>query len=186
MSDSAEAVAAVAAMRAAYLADERECMSELAVSARLTNEREARIRARAIALIAAVREAPPSGGIDAFLQEYDLGTREGIALMCLAEALLRIPDAATADRLIRGLLLEGEWDRHRGRSPSFLVNASTWGLMLGGRMMRALSPDEGAALIRNLAGRIGETALRTAMRAAMKILGADFVLGETIAAALQR
>ncbi|MBC7943769.1 MAG: bifunctional proline dehydrogenase/L-glutamate gamma-semialdehyde dehydrogenase PutA [Burkholderiales bacterium] len=175
-----------AALRSHYLADEASCVVSLLPEARLDEATAQRVRERAISLITAARRTPVRGGIDAFLQEYDLGTREGIALMCLAEALLRIPDAATADRLIRGLILEGEWDKHRGRSPSFLVNASTWGLMLGGRMMRVLSADEGSALIRNLAGRIGETTLRAALRAAMKILGADFVLGETMESALQR
>src|SRR5688572_30357135 len=174
------------AIRAAYLADETACLEALLKAAALEQALQRKVQERALDLVRQVRETPMRGGLDAFLQEYDLGTREGVVLMCLAEALLRIPDSATADRLIHGLVLQGEWDQHLGKSDSFLVNASTWGLLLTGKIIRALSREEAGALINKLASRLGDAALRSAMRSAMAILGAEFVLGETIEQALSR
>ena len=127
-----------AAIRAAHRADEAACVAELLELAAVDDRTRARIRARALELAGRVRRAGGDQlGVEAFLHEYQLSTREGVMLMCLAEALLRIPDAETADRLIRDKLSAGDWARHLGRSGSLLVNASTWGLMLTGRLVRA-------------------------------------------------
>jgi RHH-type proline utilization regulon transcriptional repressor/proline dehydrogenase/delta 1-pyrroline-5-carboxylate dehydrogenase len=172
------------AIRAAFLADETRSVEALLNEAALDAALTERVQTLALDLVREVRESPTRGGLDAFLQVYDLGTREGVVLMCLAEALLRIPDTATADRLIQSLVLQGNWEKHLGKSESLLVNASTWGLLLTGRIMRALSGEEARTLVKKLASRLGDAALRTAMRSAMQILGAEFVIGETIADAL--
>ena len=127
-----------------------------------------------------------AGGVDSFLHEYGLSSREGVLLLCLAEALLRIPDAATADRLIAGTIGSGDWGRHLGQSSSLLVNASTYGLMLTGRVID-WGEGEGntpAGMIQRLIGRSGEPVIRQALRQAMRILGGQFVLGQTIVEAL--
>lgn len=126
--------------------------------------------------------------LDAFLQEFGLSNQEGIALMCLAEALLRIPDDETADRLIAEKLASGNWDSHAGRSDSLFVNASTWGLMLTGRLVEL--PDEVRGntngWLRGLTQRASEPLVRQALRRAMKIIGSEFVVGRNITEALQR
>jgi RHH-type proline utilization regulon transcriptional repressor/proline dehydrogenase/delta 1-pyrroline-5-carboxylate dehydrogenase len=128
------------------------------------------------------------GGIDAFMHEYGLTSEEGIILMCLAEALLRIPDAETADKLIAEKIGGGQWDRHFGASDSLFVNASTFGLMLTGRVVRlgADSRRGPAAALKRLVARSGEPVIRQALRQAMKILGDNFVLGRTIQEAIAR
>ena len=127
-------------------------------------------------------------GVEAFLHEYSLSTREGIMLMCLAEALLRIPDAETRDRLIRDKLSFGDWARHLGQSESLFVNASTWGLMLTGRLVRVDLEQESEAGTRftRLAQRLGEPVVRQAILQAMRVLGRHFVLGQTIETAIRR
>jgi len=126
--------------------------------------------------------------LDAFLQEFGLSNQEGIALMCLAEALLRIPDNDTADRLIAEKLTSGNWDSHSGRSDSLFVNASTWGLMLTGRLVEL--PDElrrnANGWLRQLTQRASEPLVRQALRRAMKIIGSEFVVGRSIEEALHR
>ena len=125
-------------------------------------------------------------GLDAFLRQYDLSSQEGVILMCLAEALLRIPDDETADRLIADKLKAGDWASHLGDSQSLFVNASTWGLMLTGRIVR-LDPGDVAApagAMARVVGRMGEPVVRTAMRQAMRIMGHQFVMGRSIAEAL--
>jgi RHH-type proline utilization regulon transcriptional repressor/proline dehydrogenase/delta 1-pyrroline-5-carboxylate dehydrogenase len=136
-----------------------------------------------------VRSRPaPSLGIETLLQEYELTTAEGIALMCLAEALLRIPDADTANRLIRDKLAHADWQKHSGNSPSVLVNAATWGLALTGRLLREEDLAQAglsAALLRIVA-RQSEPLMREAMETAMRIMGRQFVMGRTIDEALKR
>ena len=146
----------------------------------LTNGRELVRAARARA-----SERTP---LDAFLQEFGLSNPEGIALMCLAEALLRIPDDATADRLIAEKLGEGDWERHAGRSESLFVNASTWALMLTGRFVELPGTLRGNAgeWLRGLSRRLGEPVVRAALRRGMQIIGAEFVVGRTIGEALAR
>ncbi len=173
----------------AYVADEAVTVAQRINQAQLDTPTRTRIFERARTLVQALRDDPASRrGLDAFLQEYDLSNEEGVVLMCLAEALLRIPDADTADRLIREKLAKGQWDQHLGQSGSALVNASTWGLMLTGRLIR-LAPAtrrDPVALFRNLIARGGEPLVRLAMREAMEIIGHQFVLGETIEQALER
>jgi RHH-type proline utilization regulon transcriptional repressor/proline dehydrogenase/delta 1-pyrroline-5-carboxylate dehydrogenase len=176
-------------IRAAHRADEATCVAELLELAAVDDPTRTRIRARALQLAERVRHAGGDQlGVEAFLQEYRLSTREGIMLMCLAEALLRIPDADTADRLIRDKLSAGEWSRHLGRSGSLLVNASTWGLMLTGRFVRAdlEQNDDAGAWLARLIQRLGEPVLRQALLQAMRVLGRHFVLGQTIEQAIRR
>ena len=156
--------------------------------ASLPTPQAAAVGARARELVTAIRERQSrAGGVDALLSQYDLSSSEGIVLMCLAEALLRIPDSATADRLIADKLGAADWAAHLGESESLFVNASTWALLLTGRFVRperiAQSP---AAFLQRLIDRIGETVVRSALRQAMKILGQQFVMGETIEDALRR
>ena len=126
--------------------------------------------------------------LDAFLQEFGLSNQEGIALMCIAEALLRIPDDATADRLIAEQLATGDWSAHSGKSESLFVNASTWGLMLTGGILE-LDPtikSDAAGWIKKLTRKAGEPLVRLAVRRAMRIIGGEFVVGRTIEEALDR
>ena len=119
-----------------YLADEDEVMREIVELARVDEDTRTRIRETAERLVRAVRDnRGVKGGLDAFMKQYDLSSQEGVVLMCLAEALLRIPDSETADKLIADKLLAGNWQDHLGTSGSMFVNASTWGLMLTGRII---------------------------------------------------
>ena len=126
--------------------------------------------------------------MESFLHQYDLSTQEGVLLMCVAEALLRIPDAATADRLIRDKLSRGDWRKHLDQSGSFLVNASTWGLMLTGKLTQidADAARDPAAWYERVAARAGEPVVRLALRQAMKLMAEQFVMGRTIGEALER
>ncbi len=172
-----------------YRADESAVVDELIAVARLPTEVVERITERARALVAAVRRRRiGGGGLDAFLHEYELSTREGVVLMCLAEALLRIPDADTADRLIRDKLGPADWERHLGHSESLFVNASTWALMLTGRIV-ALQEYQGQSVrsvLGRLVGRMGEPVIRQSVVQAMRILGRQFVMGRTIEEAIER
>ncbi len=176
-------------LRAAFLADEGQIVRGLAEAAGLDAKARAAIKADATKLVAEVRARPaPALGIETLLQEYELSTAEGIALMCLAEALLRIPDADTANRLIRDKLAHADWEKHSGNSPSVLVNAATWGLALTGRLLREEDLGQAglsAALLRIVA-RQSEPLMREAMEAAMRIMGRQFVMGRTIDEALKR
>jgi RHH-type proline utilization regulon transcriptional repressor/proline dehydrogenase/delta 1-pyrroline-5-carboxylate dehydrogenase len=172
-----------------YLADETECVRELLELARLDAPTGKQVRELAAELVESVRRNRTSkGGLDAFLRQYDLASKEGVILMCLAEALLRIPDADTADRLIADKIAAGNWAEHVGSSDSLFVNASTWGLLLTGKLV---SPDpedltNPAAVIARLAARLGEPVVRAALRQAMRIMGHQFVMGRTIEEALER
>ncbi len=168
---------------AAYFADESEHVALLLREATLPPELRQRITERARALVTEVRRQGPRSGIDGLMHEYDLSTQEGVVLMCLAEALLRIPDAETVDNLIYDKLSVGAWEKHLGQSDSLFVNASTWGLMLTGRMVK-LKDRKGT--FRRLLQHSGEPVLRQAIRQAMGILGRQFVMGRTVKAALAR
>jgi RHH-type proline utilization regulon transcriptional repressor/proline dehydrogenase/delta 1-pyrroline-5-carboxylate dehydrogenase len=137
------------------------------------------IHNRAHDRVTSLRRTGMGLGVEAFLQEYELSTQEGVALMCLAEALLRIPDRATADQLIASTLRGGEWDKHIGHSASFAVNASSWGLLLTGKML-AYDSEESGTILSNLIKRTGEPVIRKAIKAAMRLMASQFVLGETI------
>jgi RHH-type proline utilization regulon transcriptional repressor/proline dehydrogenase/delta 1-pyrroline-5-carboxylate dehydrogenase len=139
--------------------------------------------------VEAVRATRPSGsGLDAFLREYHLASPEGVILMCLAEALLRIPDAHTADRLIADKIAAGAWEEHLGDSDSLFVNASTWGLMLTGSIVDVERAQVSSVRgwFARLASRISEPVARAALRQAMRIMGYQFVMGRTIEEALER
>jgi RHH-type proline utilization regulon transcriptional repressor/proline dehydrogenase/delta 1-pyrroline-5-carboxylate dehydrogenase len=172
-----------------FLVPEEAVVRRLAAAARFDDAEADEVQRAAHRLVEAVRAAPASkSGLDAFLRQYDLSSQEGVVLMCLAEALLRIPDDETADRLIADKLKAGDWASHLGDSQSLFVNASTWGLMLTGRIIR-LDPGDVAApagVMARVVGRIGEPVVRTAMRQAMRIMGHQFVMGRTIAEALDK
>lgn len=168
-----------------YIVDEDEYLSELIKLVSSSDEDIQRVTKRAHDLVAKVRQYDKKGlmvGIDAFLQQYSLETQEGIILMCLAEALLRIPDAATADALIQDKLSGAKWDKHMSQSDSTLVNASTWGLMITGKIVTLDKNIDGkpSSLLNRLINRVGEPVIRQAMLAAMKIMGKQFVLGTSI------
>lgn len=170
-----------------FLADESACLKRLLLQADSGDEARQRIVAQARELVAAIRAPGRAPALlDALLQEYQLSSQEGMVLMCIAEALLRIPDAHTADRLIADKLAQGNWDDHRGRSDSLLVNASTWGLMLTGTLLRFDTGDEPRNVMGKLFARGGEPLIRMALRQAMGILGQQFVMGRSIAEALTR
>ncbi|MBL8847306.1 MAG: bifunctional proline dehydrogenase/L-glutamate gamma-semialdehyde dehydrogenase PutA [Hyphomicrobium zavarzinii] len=172
-----------------YLSDETRLVGGLVERAVFTDEERRRVSEIARTLVTAARAGVANhGGIDAFMREYGLSSEEGIILMCLAEALLRIPDSETADRFIAEKIAGGQWERHRGHSDSTLVNASTWALMLTGRLVklreaRGSNPWEA---LKRLAARSGEPVIRQAVRQAVKVLGDQFVLGRSIRDALSR
>jgi RHH-type proline utilization regulon transcriptional repressor/proline dehydrogenase/delta 1-pyrroline-5-carboxylate dehydrogenase len=172
-----------------YLDDEgdrvRECVRRAALSQAATDQ----ILDDARSLVRAMRaNREHMGGLDAFLSEYSLSSHEGVVLMCLAEALLRIPDAETADRLIADKLGEADFEKHLGASESLFVNTATWALMLTGDAVRheELAGISHPGLFRDLLTRLGEPVIRTAMRQAMRIMGHEFVMGRTIEDALDR
>jgi RHH-type transcriptional regulator, proline utilization regulon repressor / proline dehydrogenase / delta 1-pyrroline-5-carboxylate dehydrogenase len=171
-----------AAIRDSCRIDEREAVARILAAAALPAEMRDRIADKARWLVAAVRrERLGKGGIDAFLHEYALSSPEGVALLCLAEALLRVPDAETVDRLIRDKIGEANWESHLGRSESIFVNASTWALMLTGRLLHAEPAQHDLrGALRRLVARSGEPVLRQAVTAAMRIIGRQFVIGRTI------
>jgi RHH-type proline utilization regulon transcriptional repressor/proline dehydrogenase/delta 1-pyrroline-5-carboxylate dehydrogenase len=173
-------------IRLAYRADEDTVVSDRLVQANLRPLQD-EISALAKALVKGVRAEKPSG-IDAFLHAYDLGSDEGIAMMCLAEALLRIPDAHTADELIADKLAGPDWAEKLGRSDSAFVNAATFSLLLTGKVLEGAQDrsDNWKAALGRAVGRLGEPVVRTAVREAMKILGRNFVFGRTIDEALKR
>ncbi len=176
-------------LRATYHADETEVVEALLAEAEMPAPARTRVEERATQLVEEVRRRRlGQGGIDAFMNEYELSSREGVVLMCLAEALLRVPDADTADRLIKDKLAEADWGAHLGHSESLFVNASTWALMLTGRVIRLDQgqTDDLADVLRRLVARSGEPVIRSAVTQAMRILGRQFVMGRTIGEALER
>jgi RHH-type proline utilization regulon transcriptional repressor/proline dehydrogenase/delta 1-pyrroline-5-carboxylate dehydrogenase len=174
-------------LRRAYRPDEEEIATERLGQARLDLETLGEATSTARALVKGVRAHKPSG-IDAFLHAYDLGSDEGIAMMCLAEALLRIPDAHTADELIADKLAGPDWSDKLGASDSAFVNAATFSLLLTGKVLEGAQDrsDNWKAALGRAVGRLGEPVVRTAVREAMKILGRNFVFGRTIDEALKR
>ncbi len=177
-----------AAIRDSIRSDETEAVARLLAAAEIPPAARERIAERARDLVAAVRrDRIGKGGIDALLHEYALSSQEGVALLCLAEALLRIPDAETVDRLIRDKLGEADWARHLGHSDSAFVNASTWALMLTGRLLHSeRAVRDLRAAWRRFIARSSEPVVRQAVTAAMRILARQFVMGRTIAEALDR
>ncbi len=177
-----------AAINHAYRVDELSLITELCEKADLDQKQLDVIKASATKLVESVRsERKKSTGIDSFLTEYALSSDEGIALMCLAEALLRVPDSATIDNLIKDKLAGGDWKSHIGQSDSFFVNATTWALMLTGKV---LTPEKAeSTLVKSLmkvVNRSSEAVVRTAVDKAMRIMSKQFVMGRTIKEALSR
>ncbi len=176
------------AIAEALFQDETRLVARLAAAAALSPEQNLEVSRRARRLVEEVRANRRSqGSIDSFMQQFSLSSEEGVVLMCLAESLLRIPDAGTADRLIADKIGEKDWEAHLGQSPSLFVNASAWGLMLTGKLVElGKSPGSSAmASLKKLVSRSGEPFIRTAMKQAMRIMGKQFVLGRTIAEALE-
>ena len=173
----------------AYLfKDESALIHSLADKAKLSNADDDKVLKIATNLVQVVREnRNAQGSIDAFMQEYSLSSQEGVVLMCLAEALLRIPDAETADRLIADKIGGRDWESHLGKSESLFVNASAWGLMLTGRII-SMGNDvsaDGFGFLKRLVRKSGEPILRNAIKQAMRIMGRQFVLGQTMDEALR-
>ena len=177
-----------AAISSAYLEDEEAVTNRLIAKARLSPQERAATEKLARDLVLRIRETRgEQTGVDSLMQEYALSTQEGVVLMCLAESLLRVPDAATADKLIRDKIGSGNWDSHKGQSDSSFVNASTWALMLTGRVVK-LDTTAGwdfEGILRRLVARSGEPVIRQAVTYAMRILGRQFVLGRTIEEAMK-
>ncbi|QDA36604.1 bifunctional proline dehydrogenase/L-glutamate gamma-semialdehyde dehydrogenase PutA (plasmid) [Paracoccus liaowanqingii] len=160
-------------------------LDRLIRDAALPADIRARISARAATLIRRIRSESKPTMMELMLAEYGLSTREGVALMCLAEAMLRVPDRATIDALIEDKIAPSDWGRHLGDSSSSMVNASTWALMLTGRVLDDNQPGL-AGTLRGAIRRLGEPVIRTAVTRAMREMGRQFVLGQTIDAALDR
>ncbi len=174
-----------ARVRAAHRTAETPLVETLAAYAELDPGQKSRAAATAADLIRHVRqERRRSGGVDALMQEYDLSSEEGVTLMCLAEALLRIPDPETIDAFIEDKLGSADWSKHLGASESLFVNASTFGLMMAGRTVKV--DDEAGPAMGRLVKRLGEPVIREAVRHAMRILGRQFVMGRDIEEALKR
>ncbi|MEO1550049.1 MAG: bifunctional proline dehydrogenase/L-glutamate gamma-semialdehyde dehydrogenase PutA, partial [Pseudomonadota bacterium] len=164
--------------------DEAAALSHLARSCPIPAPLHAQASARAKALVTHIRSRKTPGLMEVFLAEYGLSTEEGVALMCLAEALLRVPDTDTIDALIEDKIAASEWSAHLGQSSSPLVNASTWALMLTGKVLAG--SESPSNLLRGAIKRLGEPVIRLAVTRAMQELGGQFVLGETIEAAIAR
>ncbi|MEA2792622.1 MAG: RHH-type transcriptional regulator, proline utilization regulon repressor / proline dehydrogenase [Bradyrhizobium sp.] len=170
---------------APYAPDDDVIAARLLESAGLSAEQDARIDRTATRLIAAIRASDDRlGGVEDMLREFALSTKEGLALMVLAEALLRVPDARTADQFIEDKLGQGDFVHHETKSSAFLVNASAWALGMSARVIQPGETPDGT--IGRLAKRLGVPAVRAATRQAMRLMGSHFVLGETIESALAR
>jgi len=173
-----------AAITAAYRRPEPECLPPLLDAAALTAPAAEAVSARASRLVTALRAKSRAGGVEGLVREYALSSHEGVALMCLAEALLRIPDAATRDALIRDKVGPGDWRAHVGHSPSLFVNAATWGLVVTGKLTASVNETSLASALTRLIARSGEPVIRRGMDLAMRMMGEQFVLGQTIDEAL--
>ncbi len=173
----------------AWSQTEQDALAACLAAAMPTPPAAAAIERQAIALVERVRaRAVEQSAVESFMRQYDLSSEEGVLLMCVAEALLRIPDAATADRLIQDKLGDADWNKHLGKSDSLFVNASTWGLLLTGRLVQLSASTERDWLgaLKRLAGRSGEPLVRLAVRQAMRIMGHQFVMGRSIDEAQSR
>ena len=176
------------AISAAYLGDEDVLLEGLIAKAKMSPAEEAATAVLARDLVSQLRSARSGkSGVDAFTQEYALSSEEGVVLMCLAEALLRVPDAETRDRLIRDKVAGHSWERHLGHSKSPFVNASTWALMLSGHVIEIMDTSrwDFEAIWRRLVARLGEPVIRQAVVSAVRLLARHFVLGRDIEEALK-
>ncbi|WP_287877428.1 MULTISPECIES: trifunctional transcriptional regulator/proline dehydrogenase/L-glutamate gamma-semialdehyde dehydrogenase [Acidovorax] len=178
-----------AAITAATRRPEPEALAPLLAQARLPADQAASAEQLALRIAKALRERKASAGragiVQGLLQEFSLSSQEGVALMCLAEALLRIPDKATRDALIRDKISNGQWDSHLGKSPSLFVNAATWGLLITGKLVATHSEGSLGNSLSRLIGKGGEPLIRKGVDMAMRMMGEQFVTGETIDEALR-
>src|SRR6185437_14363080 len=172
------------AITSAYRRPEPECVPPLVEAAGLPAETMVRATALARQLTERLREKGPSRGVGGMIHEYSLSSEEGVALMCLAEALLRIPDAGTRDALIRDKVAPGNWRAHLGPERTLFVNAATWGLMITGRLTGGIADETLSGALTRLIARGGEPVIRAGIDMAMRLMGEQFVTGETIAEAL--
>lgn len=173
-----------ARITAATRMPETECVPLLIAGASLAPDQAERARSRARSLVEALRGKEPAGRVDGLVREYALSTQEGVALMCLAEALLRIPDRPTREALIRDKIAAGDWRAHIGHSPSLFVNAATWGLVVTGTLSTTNSERGLSSALTRLIGKGGEPLIRKGVEIAMRLLGEQFVTGQTIGEAL--
>ncbi|MFG1421057.1 trifunctional transcriptional regulator/proline dehydrogenase/L-glutamate gamma-semialdehyde dehydrogenase [Roseixanthobacter liquoris] len=173
-----------ARITAAYRAPEEECLPRLIADATLSPAQANAVAEQAKQLVLALRAKAGKGAVEALIHEYDLSSQEGVALLCLAEALLRIPDRPTRDALIRDKIGRGDWLAHLGHSRSLFVNAATWGLLVTGRLTGTSSEAGLASALTRLVARGGEPLIRAAVDLTMRMMGEQFVIGETIAQAL--
>ncbi|WP_326523324.1 trifunctional transcriptional regulator/proline dehydrogenase/L-glutamate gamma-semialdehyde dehydrogenase [Sphingomonas sp.] len=182
----AEQTALRRAITAACRRAEPEALDPLIAAATLPDDIRAAARETARALIVALRAKKRGGGVEGLVQEYALSSQEGVALMCLAEALLRIPDNATRDALIRDKIADGDWKSHVGGERSLFVNAATWGLVVTGKLVESADDRGLTAALTRLIARAGEPVIRRGVDLAMRMMGEQFVTGETIGEALKR
>lgn len=168
-----------------YRADEQTIVQQLIEQAN-TDEFASEIKTLTQKLVEKVRVSrKKASGVDALMHEFSLSSQEGVALMCLAEALLRIPDTATADKLIRDKIAKGDWRSHTGNSPSLFVNAAAWGLVVTGKLVSTHSESSLSSALSRLIAKGGEPVIRKGVDVAMRLLGKQFVTGETIQQAIQ-
>jgi RHH-type proline utilization regulon transcriptional repressor/proline dehydrogenase/delta 1-pyrroline-5-carboxylate dehydrogenase len=189
MEDQASSTAIVentfrASIRERYVADESDVIEILTQEIKLSSDDRKKVAASGAQYVDRVRKETSPSMMEAFVAEYGLSTEEGVGLMCLAEALLRVPDAETIDDLIEDKIAPSNWGAHLGHSSSSLVNASTWALMLTGRVLED-DPKGPTRVLRSLVKRLGEPIVRTAVAQSMRILGRQFVLGQNIKDAMK-
>ncbi|MDO6964226.1 trifunctional transcriptional regulator/proline dehydrogenase/L-glutamate gamma-semialdehyde dehydrogenase [Rhizobium alvei] len=174
------------AITAAYRRPEEECLLPLLDLAKMTDSDRDSTANLARRLVEGLRANVNRGGVQGLVHEYSLSSQEGVALMCLAEALLRVPDAATRDALIRDKISGGDWHAHVGKSPSLFVNAATWGLVVTGKLTSTTSEASLSSALTRLIARSGEPVIRKGVDIAMRLMGEQFVTGQTIEEALKR
>jgi RHH-type proline utilization regulon transcriptional repressor/proline dehydrogenase/delta 1-pyrroline-5-carboxylate dehydrogenase len=174
------------AITAAYRVDEAQCLAPLLEAATLDDALKAQVRETARQLVTTLRANHKGSGVEGLVHEYSLSSEEGVALMCLAEALLRIPDDATRDALIRDKIADGDWGAHLGGGKSLFVNAATWGLVVTGKLVGSVDDRGLGAALQRLVARAGEPVIRRGVDLAMRMMGEQFVTGETIGEALKR
>ncbi len=174
------------AITAACRRDEAACLAPLIEAATLPDTTRRAARETARSLVTALRANHKGTGVEGLVQEYSLSSQEGVALMCLAEALLRIPDDATRDALIRDKIADGDWGSHLGGGKSLFVNAATWGLVVTGKLVGSVDDRGLGAALTRLIARAGEPVIRRGVDLAMRMMGEQFVTGETIVEALKR
>ena len=173
-----------AGISAAYRRPESECLPLILEQARAVQPHQQKVTELAYRLVSALRARGTGTGVESLIHEFSLSSQEGVALMCLAEALLRIPDRATRDALIRDKISHGDWRSHVRDSTSLFVNAATWGLMLTGKLVSVNSERSLSQALTRMIGKGGEPLIRRGVNTAMRLMGEQFVAGQTISAAL--